>query len=770
MSQRNRNKYVDLKVNGKLFPTWIMANFSKYKLDTIRHEDKDKTVDPCLNIKREKKLREYQTFAGKYLDFNGPYKDILLYHGLGSGKTATAVNIYNLLYNSTPGWNVFILLKATLKNVPWIQHLDEWLQEEDKKYRYNNIKFISYDAPNADKAFMDAVKNADTSKKNLYFIEEAHNFIRNVYSNISSTSGKRAQTIYDYIIQDKKENDSVRVILLTATPAINKPFEVALLFNLLRPNIFPKSEALFNEYFVKTTGLGLEQLNPLTKNTFQRRILGLVSYYVGTTPDFFARKTTHYIDVIMSSYQDDIYNYFQEIEDKLLMKSKGKSQTYMSYTRQAANFVFPAMAQGMTGETRPRPKNFKLVDDIDKGKELQIKKDDDKYYNVQSYLEQVAKFLIELEKYFDNKLDKHFVEDIQNIREKYDYDIKKYYDEYKNKSSLFTALYDCSPKYMCVIFNVLKSPGPTLVYTNYVLMEGVQIFKLYLKYFGFVSYQEKEGKLNGIDDFRFLEYHGGIDKDMRSVNLRKFNVSENKNGSKCKIMIISAAGAEGLSLSNIRQVHIIEPYWNEVRIKQMIGRAVRFCSHVDLPMEERHVNIYRYKSVRIDKNKKQTADQTIEELARGKEGLIVSFEDAIKEVAIDCELFKGHNLLDQDYKCFKFDENDLFDEQIGPAYKEDIKDDFKINSGSNAVNSVTIRIKVIKIKAVMLLDKNKDGDKDLNTYSEPKYYWYNPNTHIVYDLDLHYAIGKVGVDIDNIPTKLTNEVYIIDKIIPIPTI
>ena len=57
MSQRNRNKYVDLKVNGKLFPTWIMANFSKYKLDTIRHEDKDKTVDPCLNIKREKKLR-----------------------------------------------------------------------------------------------------------------------------------------------------------------------------------------------------------------------------------------------------------------------------------------------------------------------------------------------------------------------------------------------------------------------------------------------------------------------------------------------------------------------------------------------------------------------------------------------------------------------------------------------------------------------------------------------------------------------------------------
>ena len=72
---------------------------------------------------------------------------------------------------------------------------------------------------------MDAVKNADTSKKNLYIIEEAHNFIRNVYSNISSKVGKRAQIIYDYIIQDKRENDGVRVVLLTATPTVNKPFE-----------------------------------------------------------------------------------------------------------------------------------------------------------------------------------------------------------------------------------------------------------------------------------------------------------------------------------------------------------------------------------------------------------------------------------------------------------------------------------------------------------------------------------------------------------------
>ena len=53
-------------------------------------------------------------------------------------------------------------------------------------------------------------------------------------------------------------------------------------------------------------------------------------------------------------------------------------------------------------------------------------------------------------------------------------------------------------------------------------------------------------------------------------------------------------------------------------------------------------------------------------------------------------------------------------------------------------------------------------------YSEEKQYWFNPDTHVVYDLELKYPIGKVGLDVDNIPLKLSKDVYIIDKVIPIP--
>ena len=54
-------------------------------------------------------------------------------------------------------------------------------------------------------------------------------------------------------------------------------------------------------------------------------------------------------------------------------------------------------------------------------------------------------------------------------------------------------MYISSPKMINIIFNIMKSKGPAIVYSNYVLMEGLEIFKIYLKYFGFYNYmKEKE--------------------------------------------------------------------------------------------------------------------------------------------------------------------------------------------------------------------------------------------------------------------------------------
>lgn len=776
--KKKTEQYINLKVNGRLFPTWVLANFSKYKLPEIFIDGSD----PCNNKKTSAELRKYQEFLGKYLDYNSPYRDILIYHGLGSGKTRTAINIYNVLYNYSPDWNVFVLLKATLKESTWMKELESWLQKDEKEFRNANIEFISYDAPNADKVFLDKVKNADAAKKSLYIIEEAHNFINNVYTNMSSKQGRRALTIYEHIIQDKKDNDGVRVIMISGSPAINTPFELALTFNLLRPDIFPKIETQFNQLYVSTNAYPV--INPATKNEFQRRIMGLVSHYIGSTPEFYAKKIVNYVDVPMSDYQELIYKHYEEIEEKIARKMRsGSSGNYKSYTRQSCNFVFPFMAQGMTGETRPRPRDFKVnesdVEQITKGKGDENNKE--KYYHVSEYLQKVEEFANSFDGFLRKKLDedirnKHtLIDDLKKFKEehgeKFDVgDYTKFVNSEEPRSELLKALHNSSAKMTLMCFNILNSPGPVLVYSNYVVMEGLQIFKLYLKYFGFSHYISHD---KGENSFRYMEYHGGIDQVERRKVLEVFNRSENKFGEIVKIVMISPAGAEGISLNNIRQVHLMEPYWHEVRMTQMIGRAIRQCSHKAIPMEDRVVVVFRYKSVR-GSGDRWTTDQYIEDAARSKEGLIQSFLDAIKESAIDCVLNKAHNSLETDYRCFQFEEKSLFDDQIGPAYKDDIYDDMKLNNGLNAPNTQVKRIKIIKIKAVKQLVSDEDHDAEPRPnderFTEPEEYWFNADSLTVYDLDLQYPIGKVGTDDDGLPLKLDKDTYIITRVIPIPII
>jgi superfamily II DNA or RNA helicase len=765
------NKYIDFKINGRLFPSWILKNFKKYKLPEIIKRENE---DPC-NIEQKLELRKYQEFLGKYLDFRSPYHDILVYHGLGSGKTASSINIYNVLYNYTPAWNVFLLIKASLHQRPWLVDLKTWLTQEEYEFRFKNLIFIHYDSPFADRNFMDAIKSADSSKKNMYIIDEAHNFIRNVYTNINSKMGKRAQVIYDYMIQDKKENEGTRVVCLSGTPAINTPYELALMFNLLRPGIFPKSESQFNHMYF---GTGKYQtINTLNKNMFQRRILGLVSYYIGSTPDYFPSKREMSVEVEMSDYQADIYTFYEEIEEAVAKKKRkqisGGQETYRSYTRQSCNFVFPPLSQKVSGENRPRPGKFRLsekeAEALQEGKDkLKLEKMGDKVLHVQEYLLALETFIKELVAHFDSKhqLDlknKYTItDDVDVFLNEYKGNYEEFFKKHEKKSELYSALYLSSAKFLNVIFNIFTSPGPVLVYSNYVLMEGLQIFKIYLKYFSFASFKDE-----GDYKYHYAEFHGGIKDQVERANaVAKFNELDNKHGEKIKIIMISPAGAEGLSLMNVRQVHIVEPYWHEVRITQMIGRAVRICSHKHLPFAERHVDVYRYKSIR--KNKKWTTDQYIEELAKTKDGLIQSFLDTVKEAAIDCVLNKNHNMMVQEYKCFQFDEPSLFEKQIGPAYKEDLYDDKRIDNGSNSLNSVTVKVKVQKIKAVrQLTHEDEFGNAK---YSKFEIYWYNYDSKTVYDYELHYAIGKISVDDEGVPKKLDKETYIIDSLIPIPMI
>ena len=143
-----------------------------------------------------------------------------------------------------------------------------------------------------------------------------------------------------------------------------------------------------------------------------------------------------------------------------------------------------------------------------------------------------------------------------------------------------------------------------------------------------------------------------------------------------------------------------------------------------------------------------------------KNNLLISFIEAIKEASVDCELFKSHNMMGTKYSCFKFNENSLFEEQIGPAFEFNEDFDQKIDNGLNSLDSKKIKIKVRKINVVERIDENN--------YSKPFSAWFYDKTNVVYDYELNFPIGKINKDEKNNLNKLDNNTYIMDKIIKIP--
>ena len=152
--------------------------------------------------------------------------------------------------------------------------------------------------------------------------------------------------------------------------------------------------------------------------------------------------------------------------------------------------------------------------------------------------------------------------------------------------------------------------------------------------------------------------------------------NENNNyGEIIKVIMITSSGAEGINLRNTRFVHIVEPYWHMVRVEQVVGRARRICSHEDLPTDLRNVKVYLYIATLSEAQRKDekhiellirdvskmdgstpvTTDETLYELASRKQKINNQILNAIKETAVDCNLYSAVNKKgDENLVCYGY--------------------------------------------------------------------------------------------------------------------
>jgi hypothetical protein len=155
-------------------------------------------------------------------------------------------------------------------------------------------------------------------------------------------------------------------------------------------------------------------------------------------------------------------------------------------------------------------------------------------------------------------------------------------------------------------------------------------------------------------------------------------------------LLASSAGTEGLDLKNIRKVLIMEPYWHEIRIRQVVGRAVRKNSHIDLPEKDRNVKVFRYITVLSPKQKqlsreKLSTDEYVLTVAKKKEALNESVLKAVQAAAVDCTLNQCAN--DMKGKCFKFAGN-----KQGLAYLPDLTKDIVFGYEQTKTRTITRKV------------------------------------------------------------------------------
>lgn len=88
------------------------------------------------------------------------------------------------------------------------------------------------------------------------------------------------------------------------------------------------------------------------------------------------------------------------------------------------------------------------------------------------------------------------------------------------------------------------------------------------------------------------EFTGEIPKAVRDQLVRDYNEG------KTKVMLLSSAGGEGLDLKGTRLIQMLEPHWNQEKLKQVEGRGIRYGSHAHLPEDQRSVRVQSYRATR----------------------------------------------------------------------------------------------------------------------------------------------------------------------------
>ena len=631
---------------------YIIANHPSFK--NFKSNFDDYTVKEIIKITNEKCnleggliYKNIQLFVSSFISLNTPYNGLLLYHGVGVGKTCSSLlisdNFKELIKKNNK--KIIILTKPAIQEgfkneiFNYKKHLDnidknlltcisneykekwnKWkdLYPKEKYEEFRNTIISDYYEIYGYQEFTNKYKylkqkgiyNRDEINNifsnTIIIIDEVHNLRDEQLDDINENSEKKINTkeskeFLNAIFENLYE--PIKLILLSATPMYDKYDELEFIINILKKN--DKNMDLIN---IKLLNDIVNETNSdklkILENKFYSYVKGYISYIKGNDPFLFPKilfpkehiniyfnQQETYMPIIeckMNKYQKTIYNECNE-KQKL----------------QYSNLVLPS-------------NNSNILLNFD-----------------------------ELFKY-NSKTDTFTSLNEEKILE------------------LFTNINKYSSK-LYKLKKILKqiTIGKIFIYSSFVKPSfgGGKFISILLETLGFQRKIVKKNNLvisNTLDkqiakEFNnqyYIRLDGETSVKDRNIYIDAFNNNDNIYGENIKIIIGSTNLFEGVSLFNIREIHILEPWYNKSRYEQIIGRGYRQCSHKLLPFNQRNLTIYNYiavssetKSNRINDNGKPMKDIDLRkiQLSNNKMDAINKLDKLLKKTSIDCLLNKNIN-------------------------------------------------------------------------------------------------------------------------------
>jgi hypothetical protein len=596
--------------------------------------------EQCSRVSQDFKLQPVQRFLRRVLSPDSPTRSLLMVHGTGAGKTCSAIQIAEeyIIRPEFQDKQVLVLANPSIqenfkKEIFDVSRVDpdgavlsqqctgrrylEMLERSsDESLRYTDrasrnrlaarasriisefYEFYGYDG------FANMVDNEtakrspadlnkwihDTFDNRLIIVDEAHN----LRETTETTASKNIGRVMERILQTA---NGITLVLLTATPMYDEYDEIVYYFNLF----------LWNEKRIAAN----KAIKP-----------------------------------------SDLFTETGGFKDGKEQEFRRLCQDYVSFIKGENPFTFPFRL--------PPPEN--ITAEIDREKDV----DGNPIKSHRKFLKLVKSFVHPNQERELKKLSSSsrgmsegaatvcVYPEGKSFRETFD----KTGEEYSYKSDKFlapskVALY--SSKFGLITRILKESDGIVFVFSNLV-ESGAQLFAMCLEEHGYESALGRPLLKNAAEEIkrgskgRYVLFTSDTSESDIRRSLDRLRNKANIDGSDIRVVIASPKVSEGVDFRYVRQIHVLDPWYNMSRVEQVLGRGMRTCSHSLLPFEEQNCTIYLH-VCRYPKGKQETYDEYVyRNFIEEKAQKIAKVKRVVIESAMDCELQLSVNSLPDDWR------------------------------------------------------------------------------------------------------------------------